>query len=70
MLAAMSWLAGEQGSIKLNLGENATIVVPNYPIMFKSPVSYREPQKDAPRIDVDFEEDEEGEINSEGPEDE
>lgn len=70
MLAAMSWLAGEQGSIKLNLGKDATIEVPNYPLMFKSPVSYIEPQKDAPRIDVDYEEDEEREINSEEPEDE
>ena len=70
MLAAMSWLAGEQGSIKLKLGRDATIEVPSYPLMFKSPVSYIEPQKDAPRIDVDYEEDEQGEINSEGPEDE
>lgn len=70
MLAAMSWLAGEQANIKLNMGKDLTIEVPNYPIMFKSPVSYIEPQKDAPRIDVDYEEDEEGEINSEGSEDE
>jgi hypothetical protein len=36
MLAAMNWLAGDQGSIKLPLGKDATIEVPNYPLMFKS----------------------------------
>jgi hypothetical protein len=70
MLAAMSWLAGDQESIKLPLGKNRAIEVPKYPLMFKSPVSYIEPQKDAPRIEVDYEEDEEEATTSDGPEDE
>ena len=71
MLAAMSWLADGKESIKLRLGKTATIDLTTYPLMFKSPVSYMEPQKDAPRIDVDYEEEEEGEATvSEGPVDE
>ncbi|HEX9274524.1 MAG TPA: hypothetical protein VGA01_20185, partial [Candidatus Binatia bacterium] len=62
MLASMSWLAEEKETIKLRLALQSTIEVSNYPLMFTSPVSYVEPQKDAPRTDVDFEEAEEEEI--------
>ena len=57
-LAAMSWLAGEEGKIKLKLGNDLTVEIPNYPLLFKSPVSYIEPSKDQPHIEVDDEEDE------------
>src|SRR6266542_501370 len=62
MLATISWLAEEKETIKLRLALQSTIEVSNYPLMFTSPVSYVEPQKDAPRTDVDFEEAEEEEI--------
>jgi hypothetical protein len=70
MLATISWLAGEQDEIKLPLGKDVVIKLPNYPLVFKSPVSYAEPQKDAPRIDVDFEDDEDEEPDTQGPVDE
>jgi hypothetical protein len=74
MLAAMSQLAGEEGKIKLPIGKDASLEVPNYPLIFKSPVSYVEPQEDAPRVEVDYEEDAEEDAKedaeSQGPVDE
>lgn len=58
-LAAMSWLAGEGKSITLRLGLQSSVEVPTYPLIFTSPVSYVEPQKDAPRTEIHDEEVEE-----------
>lgn len=70
MLAAMSWLAGEDGTIKLPVGKDLALGVPTHPLMFTSPVSYVEPQKDAPRVDIDYEEDEQEDAETEAPVDE
>lgn len=55
----MSWIAGDEGKINLPLGRDLVIEVPEYPLIFESPVSFIEPQKDAPRDDSDYEEEEE-----------
>jgi hypothetical protein len=57
-LASMTWLAGEEGKIRLKLGNNVTVEIPSYPLSFNSPVSYIEPSKDQPHIEVNDEEDE------------
>ena len=61
-LAAVNWLAGSEGKIKPKLGSDLTIEIPNYPLLFKSPVSYIEPSKDQPRNEFEDDEDEMDEI--------
>lgn len=54
ILATMSWLAGEGGKIEVPLGSDLFVEVSNLPLMFTSPVSYIEPEKN--QTDVIFEE--------------
>lgn len=62
ILAAMSWLAGDQEKITLGLGSNASIQVSKYPLRFTSPVSYTEPVK-ASTIKQDDEEEREADTH-------
>lgn len=66
ILAAMSWIAGDEGKINLPLGRDLVVEVPDYPLIFESPISFIEPQKEAPRDDSDYEEEEEEDAETHG----
>ena len=59
ILASMSWLSNEEGIIEVPLGNDLSLKVSNFPILFESPVSYSAPEE---TIDVteydDIDEDE------------
>ena len=58
-LAAMSWLANEEGIIELALGGDLAIKVSNTPLEFVSPLSYSDPEK----ISTHFTDDDERELD-------
>jgi hypothetical protein len=67
LLAAMSWLAGDNGRIEMNLGSDISIHMDTLPTTFTSPVSYIDPQIVSNIvIDEDNEEEDEEESEDEG----
>lgn len=61
ILATMHWLANENEKIQILVGNNLSLDVSTFPLIFNSPVSYNEPDKeqtfyeDTPDDDDEFE---------------
>jgi len=71
ILAAMAWLAGGDGDIKVRLGRDLAIDVSPLPLTLTSPVSYKDPEKEVRPIferDIDELEDEDLEQTPHGNE--
>ena len=47
ILAVMKYLAGEESTISIPVGSELTISIPTHPIVFKIPVSYKEPEEES-----------------------
>lgn len=59
ILAAMTWLAGENGKIEVPLGSDVCVRASTMPLTFTSPVSYLEPEKKQTVVILDEESDDE-----------
>jgi len=59
ILIMMNLLADKDGEIHIKVGEDIYVEVSNSPVVFNSPVSYKEPKKEEPKLDDIIDEDEE-----------
>jgi hypothetical protein len=53
ILAAMTWLADSDGMIALPLGSDHSVTISALPLTVSSPVTYRDPAKVEPPVDLD-----------------
>lgn len=59
ILATISWLSRNDGTIKITLADDTYIRVSNVPLSFQSPVSFTDPEKEEPMFEEIPDEDEE-----------